>query len=284
MSLYHFNLQNCSFRLNLSSCFVCYLGFFVYISKVSKIIGAIEELSKDRGWKSSVELAKEFSVWFENAEANRQGAEASSSSASLGAVSVCQDGGMGVVSGDVSSDGLTYEQARKFMMNYGENKNNSSSNATTASLWNIDCNGGGGSNCVTFSAFFLNKFTNTYVGGRPGDGSNVVANLRNMGVATGKEPKVWSVFSWSNGGFGHTGVVLGYHDGKWIVGHASCSNPGSGRGDGTKEGGGAGFVFNYESITDATWADAGWSSSLEFAYLSDQVDVSAIGEYLNSGE
>ena len=173
----------------------------------------------------------------------------------------------------ISEGGLTYEQAKRFMVNYGANKNNSSSNFVPAGTWRYPtCNGGGGSNCTAFSAFFLNKFTS--VPSMGGNGSAVVTNLN--GVEKGTTPKVWSVFSVTPN---HTGVILGYHDGKWIVGHASCRSTGSGAGTGEK-GTGAGFVVMSENINVALLQ----SGSPKYAYLEDKTDFSAIERYLSTGE
>ena len=180
----------------------------------------------------------------------------------------------------VSDDGLTYEQAKVFMMNYGSNKNNSSSKAMGSGLWGA-CNGGG-SNCVSFSAFFYNKFTSN---NRSffGNGNEVVNNLKNdTRVTIGTKPKVWSVFSWSNGGYGHTGVILGHHDGKWIVGHASCSGTGLGKGDGTRGGGGSGFVIENANIKTAVLGNG--TSGLKYAYLSKIINTNAISKYLKDGK
>lgn len=145
--------------------------------------------------------------------------------------------------GNLSEGGLSEEQAKRFMMNYGANKNGESVRAMKMAKGKPyeSCNGGSLSNCVSFSAFFMNKFTNMRYQG--GAGNKVVNNLKAIGVPTGTEPRLYAVFS---NGFGtkagHTGVILGIHGNKLIVGHASCSNPGTGRGNGTKEGGGAGFI------------------------------------------
>ncbi|MBR2837026.1 peptidoglycan DD-metalloendopeptidase family protein [Candidatus Saccharibacteria bacterium] len=196
--------------------------------------------------------------------------------------------------GIVGEGGLTYEQAKRFMIWYGTNSGNSSA-LVTPGLWDL-CKGTG-SNCVTFSAFFMNKFTSTNVGSNPGNGQDVVGNLEKNGLPTGTEPQVWAVFSWSGGEFGHTGVILGYHDGQWIVGHASCcrgkgtcNSVGAGAhcngsgcrgaGDGTLAGDGSGFVVMSEDIQEATLNGSG----LKFAYFGDQVDLSKIEEYLANGE
>ena len=135
-----------------------------------------------------------------------------------------------------------------------------------------------GSNCVSFSAFFMFKFT-----GLPWDGldngGQVVARLERLDVPTGTEPRVWSVFSSGN----HTGVILGYHDGQWIVGHAGCGRGHkgiAGPGDGTEGGGGSAFVQQISSM-DSLWSRG---SNLVFAYFDDRVDVDAISRYISSGE
>lgn len=176
--------------------------------------------------------------------------------------------------GDIDENGLTFEQAVTFMKHYGANKNDSSRNAAPYT-WD-NCNGGG-SNCVTFSNFFLNKFTDTPYAG--GDGSTLVGNL--SGAPTGSEPKVWAVFSVTPN---HTGVILGYHDGKWIVGHASCSNPGRGEGSGvpTNPGwlisDGSGIVVVNEDI-NAAMVEYG---NPRYAY--PRVDMDKISTYLDTGE
>ncbi len=139
--------------------------------------------------------------------------------------------------------GLNVEQAKQFMMKYGENIGNDSITAIRSGVGRPaeDCNGGALSNCTSFSAFFLNKFTDLKYQG--GNGNEVVKNLEKAGAKSGIEPQVYSVFSnGKSSGAGHTGIILGKDGDNWIVGHASCSSPGSGKGDGTEDGGGAGWV------------------------------------------
>lgn len=188
------------------------------------------------------------------------------------------------VNNAVGEGGLTFEQAKIFMMNYGANKNGSSQEAVAldGSQWKLGgCAGGGGSNCVTFSAFFLNKFTDSRRG--KGNGNLTAPGARNV-EGKGTKPKVWAVFSGGTDASPHTGVILGYHDGEWIVGHASCSDAGNGKGtggDGTYRGrgGGAGFVIKSTNICTAL---VGYCPT-NYAYPKN-VDTEAIGRYLETGE
>ena len=100
----------------------------------------------------------------------------------------------------------------------------------------------------------------------------------------GTEPRVWAIFSGGTDSHPHTGVILGYHDGEWIVGHASCSGSGSGAGnggDGTYRGrgNGAGFVLKSSNLCTAL---LGYCPA-NFAYPKN-VDVDAIEAYLDTGE
>jgi|GEM_PF-5547154 len=210
--------------------------------------------------------------------ANAVGSSSSGSGAHT--TSGCVNGGSGTgFSGDtnIGSEGLTYEQAKQFMMNYGENKSNSSANAMGSSLWGM-CNGGG-SNCVSFSAFFLNKFTSTKYA--DGNGKDIVNNL--SGVQKGSTPQVFAVFSVTNSGTlcdgvpcGHTGIILGKEGNDWIVGHASCSSSGKGKGDGVSKNG-SGFVIKSSNITTALWA----GGTATYAYPT--IDTASISSYLSSG-
>lgn len=200
-----------------------------------------------------------------------------------GSVNYCEGG-----SSAVGEEGLTVEQAKQFMMNYGANKNNSSRDAVGSTMWKIG-KGGNGSNCVTFSVFFMKKFTSITdpPSGRWGDGWMVVRNLkkRNADATFGTTPQVFSVVSAMPN---HTAVVLGHHDGKWIVGHASYSYPGSGKGNGgdgnlsgAHKGGGSGYIAIESSDNPADWE---WiRSNIEFAYPNN-VDKGKIERYLVNGE
>jgi len=198
--------------------------------------------------------------------------------------SYCSNGSDGSDITPIGDDGLTIEEAKTFMMNYGANKNNSSKNVV-GNLWNI-CNGGG-SNCVTFSAFFMFKFTNITRNGRLGNGNEVVARLKARGdvdATFGTKPRVFAILSTNPK---HTAVVLGHHDGKWIIGHASCSYHGRGRGNGgngnmsgDNKGGGSGFIAIETSDDPSKWQ---WMKpGVSFAYPS-KVYVDKIEEYLKNG-
>lgn len=93
-------------------------------------------------------------------------------------------------------------------------------------------NQGWRANCVTFSKYFLRKFTT--IEPAPADGKDVVRNTKatNPGTESGPTPKAYSVFSYSGGNatteFGHTGVVLAVDaaKGTMIIAEANCNAAG----------------------------------------------------------
>ena len=204
--------------------------------------------------------------------------------------------------------GLTYKQALNFAMNYGANKSNSSYKALScegasagypynyhsdlmrsvsdennktacAKLWQkigrTICTGGGLSNCVVLTNFFLGKFTSTQY--QFANGNKVVSYLQN--VKKGSQAKPFAVFSAGFGGtYGHTGVILGHHNGEWIVAHSDCFFTGSGKGNGTKGGNGSAFILKSSSLTEALYG----MSDPVFAY--PEVDLDALSNYLKTGE
>lgn len=194
--------------------------------------------------------------------------------------------GVGAASASVTEGGLTYDQALELAMNYGTNLNGSSQNAMNSALWSYCAPGRGGSNCVSFSVFFVNKFTSTTIDYSPvGDGNEFVSNLTSKkGIPTGTEPQVWSVFSVGNKP-GHTGVIVGYENGEWIVVQASCHrgrNGKTGRGNGTEQGGGSGFVVKSSDIHTAIMGYR--RHQIKYAYLADQIDKTKLSNYLATGE
>lgn len=94
-----------------------------------------------------------------------------------------------------------------------------------------NCSGGALANCVSFSAYFINKYTTIqgFVNQAPGHGISVASNMidRNPGISSGTEPRPYAVFSRpspNGSAYGHTGVILGVDtvSGKVIVGEAVC--------------------------------------------------------------
>ena len=133
----------------------------------------------------------------------------------------------------------TMEEAEAFMQEYRKlmlaNKGKSYFSVTTLdgtedSFGPIYCNLNGSEpanamkNCVSFSWYFLRKYVDKAVPSPIGNGFEVVSNLSSTGYPTGNQPRPYAIFSWSNGGYGHTGVVLGViDDNTFIVGESSCS-------------------------------------------------------------
>lgn len=134
------------------------------------------------------------------------------------------------IGGGIVSGGMTMEEAEEFMTEY---RNLPSSEWTKYGLSGYDCLDGPVANCVSFSKYFINKYTTVHVDG-VGNGGDVVNNL----ISTygfedgGTTPQVYAVFSTAGGSTmcgatlcGHTGVVLGIDEAndKIIIGEAGCS-------------------------------------------------------------
>ncbi|MCY1363805.1 hypothetical protein D9M69_505840 [compost metagenome] len=87
-------------------------------------------------------------------------------------------------------------------------------------------------NCVTFSKYFLRKFTT--IEPAAGNGKDLVANTKaaNPGAESGPTPRPYSVFSYVGGDatteFGHTGVILAVDTAKgtMIIAEANCGAAG----------------------------------------------------------
>lgn len=193
-------------------------------------------------------------------------------------------GGSTTGGGDCSlgEGGLTEEQAKQFMINFGKNTDGFSA-AQTAGLWDMCSPGNNGSNCVSFAYFFNNTFTDMDVRTNDGNGEAIVGSIRARGANGGTEPKVFSTFSWDNGGYGHVAIILGIHGDNVIVGHASCTRGGngiSGAGDGTQSGNGSGFISMGPKDEAATYL--GYVPT-EFAYP-DNVKTSDIEKFISTGK
>lgn len=64
----------------------------IYVETISKIIAAVEERSKEKGWKSSAELAQEHPEMLENAAKNADGSGSDSEAPELTSNAVCISG------------------------------------------------------------------------------------------------------------------------------------------------------------------------------------------------
>ena len=134
--------------------------------------------------------------------------------------------------GGLKAGGMTLEEAIAFMEKY----KTSSDSVNYIGGAGQTCPGGPLSNCVSFSVFFINKYTNIQgfgAGTTPGNGSTVVPNIiaRNPGIQNGHSPRPYAIFSTPSGSemcgsvkCGHTGVILGVDTTrqKVIVGEAGC--------------------------------------------------------------
>lgn len=135
--------------------------------------------------------------------------------------------------GGLSAGGMTLEQAKQFMEKYKSGSDSLNYVGGAA----LDCVGGPLANCVSFSAYFVNKYTNLKGfqkgQGAPGIGSTFVKNAiaRNPDAQNGTSPRPYALFSAEIGSMmcgnvlcGHTGAVLGVDTarGKVIIGEAAC--------------------------------------------------------------
>lgn len=144
------------------------------------------------------------------------------------------NGGGNVDIGQLVDGGFkTVDEARKGVMNeyrsikyrsYGESKEGDAY-LSKYHIPRVNCKVSALENCVSFSKWFINRFTNKEVTAI-GDGGQVVSNLiNNYGFSNGKtEPRPYAIFSTGDGGFGHTGVILGIDKArnKIIIGEAGC--------------------------------------------------------------
>ncbi|WP_181273683.1 phage tail tip lysozyme [Brevibacterium oceani] len=107
------------------------------------------------------------------------------------------------------------------------------------------CNGSYIENCVSFSWYFVTKYT-SYTGGyAPGNGKDVAASMASaMGKKTSDTPTPYSVFSHANSSAaGHTGIVLGVEGDRILIGEAAyCAWPGRAR-----------------WVEASEWKNAGWT-------------------------
>lgn len=83
------------------------------------------------------------------------------------------------------------------------------------------CGSNHAENCVSFSVYFLNKYT-TFQGYPQGNGADTAARTAEMtGLTTTSTPKPYSIFSFPTSNVGHTGVVLAVNnDGSLLIGQA----------------------------------------------------------------
>ena len=127
------------------------------------------------------------------------------------------------------------------------------------------CAAGPPYNCVSFSLYFLNKYTNlssSVISGL-GDGHELAKNLASKyNLKNDSTPELYSIFSWSNNGYGHTGVVLGIIDDSHIlVGESSCQSNGSKQKAISLTG-----AHIYEKVKDGQWKGKLTSSATDWNF------------------
>lgn len=136
--------------------------------------------------------------------------------------------------GDIGQGGLTLDQAKVLMESY---RNDPDAASVEGMGWFMSGSGGicaAGTtqckeNCTAFSTYFVGKFTD-YAANASGDGAVKVDRLLaiNSGAQFGSEPRPFSVFQVGGGTYGHTGIVLGIHGEKAVIGEANWGQGPSG--------------------------------------------------------
>ncbi len=167
-------------------------------------------------WEAAIESQADTYLSSDGIHPNAEGQElfasiiASTVGASGEVLGACDS--MGLVEG-----GMSKAQAQKLADYYN-------SSEVDAAYWSLPF---GKNNCVSFSAFFVQRYTSVGRTSRGwGNGKDTANNLAQAeGLPTGTEPRPYSVFSITNGvtvcedGYkcGHTGIVVGVEGDKVIT-------------------------------------------------------------------
>lgn len=140
-----------------------------------------------------------------------------------------------ICSGKLSSGGMDITQAKKFMAEYINGGEQSIKYLGPAKAAQCLPGENALANCVSFSVYFINKYTTLkgFEGSlKAGNGYQVASNVkaRNPAVILDNEPGPYAIFSWpkdpeDSESLGHTGVILGVdkEKGTMIIGEAACS-------------------------------------------------------------
>ena len=159
--------------------------------------------------------------------------------------------GVNSVATELVSGGMDEKQAKEFMQVYKDiSPREVSENSDLNTKWGItstDCKDSDMENCVSFTKYFINRYTNLdTVITAVGNGADVVEMILSFDIGFidgGTVPKAYAIFSTSSGSlidpdtgrpYGHTGVILGIDEEKdiIIVGEAACSAGEAGTGVG----------------------------------------------------
>lgn len=239
-----------------------------YVSKNHQMIDSVNAMIKARGWETSEQIAAKYPEALENAKKYGQGAATPNdvgNSGSSSSANDCKPTGNGAL----ISGGMNLKEAGEFMRKYYD-KSDSDPDIVENTVGSGVCNTLR-ENCVSFSTYFINKYTSLKFtktdGGIPGYGAEVVGNVisRNPGIKHGDTPKTYSVFSYGAegdtgiNGTQHTGIILGIDKARnvAIVGEANCGM------SGFSVGGYAGVGAREQDIDSMS----GW----RFAYMEDNL-------------
>ena len=225
----------------------------IYVGSVSSYICGLQKWAEANGYPISSENYSNF----ESPYKTKDPGQSTGGSTTRGSNGTCSYNG----STEIDEGGLTYEQAKQFVINYGKNTDGWVESVLGDTMWNVigslGCKGGEGSNCVSFSKFFMDNFTDTPYPG--GNGDQIASNITDQSKVD-STPGVFAIIS---GKPNHTAVILGYHDGVYVIGQASCASSNHGPGDGTPSGHGSAIAYptsddSLQSVLSTAWLDGSY--------------------------
>ncbi len=245
----------------------------IYVGSVSSYICGLQKWAEANGYPISSENYSNYESPYKTSDPGQ-----SSGGPTTRSNGTCSYNG----STEIDEGGLTYEQAKQFVINYGKNTDGWVEGVLGNSMWNVidslGCNGGEGSNCVSFSKFFMDNFTDTPYPG--GNGDQIAGNIPDQSKVD-DSPGVFAIIS---GKPNHTAVILGCHDGSCVIGQASCSSSNHGPGDGTPSGHGSAIAYptsddQLSSILKTAWI----TSDYKFVHPT-AIDTGNIERFIKDGK
>lgn len=199
-----------------------------YESKNRTLIATISNYANSQDWEISSQVTSNNLEALENAQIYADGAE-KVTSGFVGSDDECGISG----SNRPIAGGMNLQQAGEFMRSYYDLSDTDPDLLANIVGAGTGCLDGPKSNCVSFSTYFMNKYTDlnhTKSGaGNPGNGNQFVTNALSYNpdrLQLTNQVAPYTLFSHETGSaFGHTGIILGVDRDRnvAIIGEANCS-------------------------------------------------------------